>query len=155
MQEIQIRAAQKEDIAAVASLLVQVCNTHAEIRSDYFIAGKRKYSDSELSAILQNPNTPVFVAEDAGEVVGYVFCVLQRAGQNTKGDTLYIDDLCVDKKCRGKGIGTRLFEYACAYAKANGCFNVTLHVWQGNQTAEAFYDRFGMQTQKTCLEKIL
>ena len=155
MEQISIRAAKEADIGALCRLLEQVCSTHADIRPDIFRAGAKKYTQAELSGILKDANTPVFVATIKENVAGYIFCMMQKAGNATKQNTLYVDDLCVDASIRGKGIGKKLFDYACAYAKEQGCYNVTLHVWAGNESAEAFYAKQGMQTQKTCLEKIL
>ncbi|MBP3206338.1 MAG: GNAT family N-acetyltransferase, partial [Lachnospiraceae bacterium] len=48
-----------------------------------------------------------------------------------------------------------LYDYVIAYARQLGCYNVTLHVWEGNERARAFYDRMGFGIQKTLMEKIL
>ena len=68
---------------------------------------------------------------------------------------MYIDDLCVDKNCRGKGIGKKLFDYVLEYAKKLGCYNLTLNVWEGNDSAMQFYKNIGLRIQKIGMEKIL
>jgi ribosomal protein S18 acetylase RimI-like enzyme len=65
---------------------------------------------------------------------------------------MYIDDLCVDSACRGKGIGKKLFAHVCKEAKALGCRDITLNVWEGNDSARAFYESLGMKVQKTTME---
>lgn len=156
---MQIRRAEKQDMDAVNRLLYQVLALHAEIRPDIFIAGTKKYTDSELEEIFSSDRTPVFVAtDDAGVIKGYCFCELQeRKGSNNMQDrkTLYIDDLCVDQAARGTHIGRTLYEYVLDFARQQGCYNVTLHVWEGNDRARAFYDHMGFGIQKTLLEKIL
>jgi GNAT superfamily N-acetyltransferase len=64
-------------------------------------------------------------------VLGYLFCALrhQDSGSLMPLTTLYIDDLCVDEAERGSHIGSALFEHARAFAKKNGCHNITHHVW--------------------------
>ena len=69
--------------------------------------------------------------------------------------TLYIDDICVDEKARGKHIGKALFEYVKAFAKEKGCYNITLHVWECNPGAVAFYKALGMKPQFTSMEMVL
>ena len=69
--------------------------------------------------------------------------------------TLFIDDLCVDETCRGKHVGQALYNFALQYAKEQGCYNITLNVWEGNDGARAFYERMGMRVQETRMEKIL
>ena len=68
---------------------------------------------------------------------------------------LYIDDLCVDKKSRGQHVGKALFEFAKDEAKRLGCYEVTLNVWEGNDSAYKFYDAMGMKPKETHMEYIL
>ena len=69
--------------------------------------------------------------------------------------TLYIDDLCVDERIRGKGIGRKLYAAAVALAKETGCYNVTLNVWSCNPTAQRFYESLGMKPLKIGMEQVL
>ncbi|MBO6055232.1 MAG: GNAT family N-acetyltransferase [Oscillospiraceae bacterium] len=153
-----IRPAKKEDIPRILELLIQVDMVHHRIRPDLFNGPVTKYSESELGAILSDETTPVFVFPDEdGRVLGYVFCVLkeQHGPLLTEMKTLYIDDLCVDEAARGRHVGTALYDYACAYARQLGCYNVTLNVWEGNDAARQFYEKMGMKPQKTGMETIL
>lgn len=69
--------------------------------------------------------------------------------------SLYIDDLCVNENCRGKHIGTKLFDFVKDYAREIGCYNVTLNVWACNPGALKFYEKCGMQVQKMGMEWVL
>lgn len=154
-----IRRAQKKDLEAIDRLLYQVLAIHEEIRPDIFIAGTKKYTDEELMSIFENEQTPVFVyTDDKDEVLGYCFCQIQQIkGIANMHDrkTLYIDDLCVDGAARGQHVGKQLYDYVIQYARQQGCDNVTLHVWQGNDGARAFYEAMGFGIQKTLMEKVL
>lgn len=156
---IKIRRAQKKDIDQVNKLLGQVLEIHAKIRPDLFISGTKKYTDEEIFAIFENAETPVFVAaDDEDTAVGYAFCLIQEPVPSNNmypHRTLYIDDLCVDEDCRGQHVGKLLYDYVCDYAKKEGFYNVTLHVWEGNDSARAFYDNMGFEIRKTMMEKIL
>ena len=66
--------------------------------------------------------------------------------------TLFIDDLCIDESCRGAHIGTKLFDFALGYAKEEGCYDLTLNVWEGNDGARAFYEKMGMFVKETQME---
>ena len=68
---------------------------------------------------------------------------------------LYIDDLCVDEKCRHEGIGDALFKKALETAKELGCHDLTLNVWEGNDGALRFYEKHGMKIQKREMEIVL
>lgn len=106
--------------------------------------------------IFENPQTPVFVYEKEGVVLGYVFCEIKRqsSGSLKTLTTLYIDDLCVDEKARRQNVGKALFEYAKEFAKKSGCYNITLHVWECNPGAKAFYEAVGLTPQYTSMELI-
>lgn len=149
-----IRKAEPKDLEAVNCLLRQVLKVHHTGRPDLFRAEGKKYTDEQLMAIFANPDTPVFVYEADGNVQGYAFCALQRqdACNLEPITTLYIDDLCVDEAARGKHIGSKLFEYVKAFAKEQGCHNITLHVWDCNPGATAFYKAMGMKPQYTSME---
>ena len=147
-----------KDIDKVSMLLSEVLELHAKLRPDIFISGTTKYTREELTNIFQNDETPVFVAIDNDEVVGYAFCVIKKQPFSTNMvdfKTLHIDDLCVDENCRGKHIGTILYKYVIEYAKSIGCYDVTLNVWEGNDNARAFYEKVGMFVKKTQMEVIL
>jgi len=151
-----IRKARQNDLGAVNNLLRQVLEVHHRGRPDLFRPEGKKYTDEELLSIFNNPETPVFVYEEAGVVLGYAFCALQRqdSGSLQPLTTLYIDDICVDESSRGKGIGKALFEYVRAFALERECYNITLHVWECNPGARAFYESLGLSPQYTSMETI-
>ena len=153
-----IRKAEEKDIARIDDLLLQVLRIHNSVRPDIFKPETRKYTDNELKELITDPERPIFVAEVDGRVEGYAFCIFQQNVDNnilTDIRTLYIDDLCVDEECRGKGIGKKLYQYVLDYAKQSGCYNVTLNVWEGNDTARSFYEAMGLGYQKYVMEQIL
>ena len=156
---MNVRRANRNDIPVLNKLLCQVLNVHHEGRPDIFKAGAKKYTDEELTALLADEKTPVFVAEnDKNEVTGYAFCQFQQHKANnilTDIKTLYIDDLCVDESCRGQHIGKTLYDFCVAFAKENGCYNLTLNVWSCNESALRFYEKCGLVPQKIGMEKIL
>lgn len=152
-----IRRAEHKDTDGIMNLLLQVLTVHHNGRPDYFKPNCRKYTEAELADIIDDDTRPIFVY-DAGGVKGYAFCVMQETkGDNVRCDmkTLYIDDLCVDERSRGKHIGRSLYEHVKKYAKDEGCYNLTLNVWDCNPSARAFYDKQGLKPLKTTLETIL
>lgn len=152
-----LRPAVPQDLPAVNRLLGQVLRVHNVVRPDLFRPEGKKYTDEELLHIFSNPDTPVYVYEKDGEVLGYVFLEIrhQDSGSLQALSSLYIDDLCVDSAHRGEGIGRILYEKALEIARERGCHNVTLHVWEGNEDALAFYRHLGMKPQYTSMETVL
>ena len=156
---MNIRLAEEKDIDSVIKLLTQVLNIHAKIRPDIFIGGTTKYTKEELMEIFNDANRPVYVAVDENDsVMGYAFCIKKKQPFSTNMvtfDSLFIDDLCVDQNIRGKHVGQKIFEHVKEEAKKMGCYEVTLNVWEGNDTARRFYEKMGMVPKETQMEFIL
>lgn len=152
-----IRKASNKDIHRIIELLHQVNMVHHVIRPDLFKPHTTKYNEQELEAMFKDNSKPVFVYDD-GEVLGYAFCQLTEVKDHLlleDNKSLYIDDICVDEKARGKHVGKALYEYVRDHARSIGCHNITLNVWEGNNPAISFYKNMGMQVQKTTMEIIL
>lgn len=150
-----IRRAKNTDIDRLNALLYLVQQLHADGRPDIFKSGAKKYTTAQLEAIIADENTPIFVYEEDGVVMGYAFCIYQftpETEQVYERKVLYVDDLCVDEAYRRKHIGKKLYEYVLRTAKENGCDSVTLNVWRVNPAAQAFYEKMGMQPLKTTME---
>ena len=153
-----IRYACEKDIDRIEELLAQVDLVHHNGRPDIFKIGK-KYSEEELKELLKDVTRPILVCTDeADTVMGYCFCMEQQYKEHsvmTDIRTLYIDDICVDKNHRGKGIAKALYNHTLDFAKSEYCYNITLNVWAGNESAIKFYESMGLKPQKTTLERIL
>lgn len=143
----------------INDLLFQVCLVHHNGRPDLFKTGAKKYTDEQLKSIILDDNTPILVAADENDsVVGYAFCIFRQFKNDnilTDIKTLYIDDLCVDEKCRGQRIGKTLYNAVIDFAREHDCYNVTLNVWSLNETALKFYKACGLRPQKIGMETIL
>lgn len=154
-----IRKARKEDRFGIERLLKEVNNLHQKLRPDIFIENAIKYNDEKFNALISNDASPVFVAVDEdGNVLGHLFCAVRDyADVAVYKDfkTLFIDDLCVAESAHRQGIGKSLFDFALEYARQNGCYDVTLNVWSGNDSARAFYEKMGMFPKETQMEYIL
>ena len=154
-----IRKAQEKDISRIIELLGQVLQIHAEIRPDIFIPDTTKYTEQELAALLKDEKKPIYVAVNEEDVcMGYAFCQMKEqpfSNNMVQFQSLFIDDLCVDRFARGQHIGESLFDYVKQEAKRMGCYEVTLNVWAGNTSAEKFYEKMGMKTMERQLEYIL
>lgn len=157
---MNIRKAILSDIDGITELLYQVHQIHAEGRPDLFKSGGIKYTKSQLAEIIADENRPIFVAaDDENSILGYVFCMTETVPPESTHSqavkTLYIDDLCVSSNCRGKHIGTSLYDFITDYARKNKFYRITLHVWECNQSAMEFYKKLGFSALYTAMEQIL
>ena len=149
-----VRRANRNDIGRIIELLHQVDMVHHVIRPDLFKPNTTKYDEQELEALLADDSKPIFVFED-GAVLGHAFCLITEVRDDKLLEdikTLYIDDICVDEKARGRHVGKALYEHVRDYALSIGCNNITLNVWEGNDPAWSFYKHMGMKVQKTTME---
>lgn len=155
---MEIRFAKPEDVPGILKLLKQVGRVHHVGRPDIFRENAQKYGASQVLAMLDSKDTPVFVAVQEDQVLGYGFCILKSHREDPVMKDrieLYIDDLCVEETCRGRGVGRTIYEAILRYAKMRRCYHVTLNVWACNESAMKFYQSLGMQVQKLGMETLL
>ena len=149
MNTTLIRNSNPNDTDSVYSLLCIIANLHKNGRPDMFPDLISKYTPQEVYERLSKDENGVFVAEQDGRVVGYVFCDIIKEGN---GLTLYIDDLCVDPEVRSCGVGRMLIDRAKEYAKEKNCGFLMLNVWEFNENAVAFYEKYGFSTRTRHME---
>lgn len=82
------------------------------------------------------PNAEVYVYEDRGEILGFIGM-----------DGEYIAGIFVSEQHHGKGIGHQLL------AEVKGRKRLSLHVYEKNSGAVAFYQAEGFYIEKSMIEK--
>ena len=153
-----IRKAEYKDIDQILILLSQVLEIHAKLRPDIFVSGTTKYNNDYLKRMIDDKDSVIDVAVEGDTVLGYaMYEIMSPKFESTmrQNKTLYLDDLCVDEKHRGKHIGTALFEQVVLEAKELGCYSVNLYAWEGNEAAKNFYKKLGMQIKAYTMEYII
>ncbi len=86
---------------------------------------------------------PVFefvVAENEGQIVGTAIYYYRYS--TWKGRRLWLEDLIVTEKMRGKGLGKLLFEETIKIGKATGCTGMMWQVLDWNESAIDFYKKY-------------
>lgn len=155
---MDIRFAIAEDVPGILELLRQVGRVHHKGRPDIFRSDAQKYGPSQVLAMLDKSETPIFVAVEEEKVLGYCFCQMKTYYRDSvicDHTTCYIDDLCVHENYRGRHLGTALYEAVCKYAKSRDCASITLNVWSCNPSAMAFSEKLGLKPQKVGMEQLL
>lgn len=141
---VQVRKAKKKDISSILSLLDEVNKIHEKARPDIFKRGQ-KYHEKDVEALLEEKKVHILVAEEE-TVLGYAILFEEEQKEDElmkERKFLYLDDLCVDKKARGKGVGSLLLREAEKLAKSLSYSSITLRVWSFNEKAIAFYQKEG------------
>ncbi|MET4105436.1 GNAT family N-acetyltransferase [Hymenobacter sp. UYP22] len=100
-------------------------------------------------AELQDPNTVFLLAQLVQQVVGYaklnVDSSLGLDPAKTPEKRLEIERLYVEEDWIGTGLGAALMRRAIEEARQQGCRAVVLGVWEKNERAREFYQRFGFK----------
>ena len=81
--------------------------------------------DETFAQVVRHPEAAVFVATEGLKVIGYL-AMSHRPQIRLGGRGAYIDELVVDDKRRGEGVGTVLLDAAITHARGLGCKRVDL-----------------------------
>jgi len=128
-----IRRARENDAQAVTALLSQL---------DYPLEAKAVAP--ALAEIVADPAHLPLVAEEDGEVVGFVNANF-RPQLHHLGPVGTIDELVVDASRRGRRIGEQLVDAVLAEARRRGADVVEVMTHERRERARAFYRRCGFE----------
>jgi ribosomal protein S18 acetylase RimI-like enzyme len=138
-----IRRARRDDVGAIVAMLADDPLGSARERLEnplpppYFEAFERLDRDRNIQLV---------VAEDGeGALVGCLqLCILP--GLSSQGASRgLIEDVRVVTRCRSRGIGEQLVQWAVAEARSRGCKLVELLTHNTRVDAQRFYVRLGFQ----------
>ena len=101
---------------------------------------------AELREIVGDSATVVFVARDGGVIVGLLTLAMFRI---PTGMRAWIEDVVVDGRARGKGVGEALNRAALATARQRGAKTVDLTSRPSREAANRLYQRIGFVRRDT------
>lgn len=142
LEKVSVRPAVPEDYKALARL------NRESMGYDY----PPEKTEEQLKKLLSDGKNGIFVAEAAGEVVGYVHL--------TDYDLLYADPMknimgiAVDPAFRRMGIGKKLLEAGEQWARESGAAGVRLVSGESRVGAHAFYRAQGYLGSKMQLNLV-
>lgn len=102
---------------------------------------------------LSDPDSGAFVAEQDGEVVGFV-CVSERAHFTGEVDA-YIGELVVSKAAEGVGVGRALVRAAEDWGRARGRKRVVVDTGAANTPARRFYAALGYEEEDITISRAI
>ena len=152
---MQIRNMILDDYNEVDRLMAQVHQLHVNGRPDLYIDVEHIYSFDQFKEMVENEDMITILAEENDKVIGICMVSMRARTCMVKRRTAYMEDLCVDEACRGKGIGKKLFLYAKDQAVKMGAERLDLMVWDFNENARKFYESMGMKPQRYIYETML
>jgi len=97
-----------------------------------------------IREILNNKRSLLLVAEEAGELIGY----LMAAGRDIKRIAHVVSiSVGILQAHVGKGVGTKLFEEMEKWARQNGKHRLELTVMENNAAGRALYKKMGFEVE--------
>jgi ribosomal protein S18 acetylase RimI-like enzyme len=148
-ESFSIRRATTADIAALGKLGAALLRTHYEFDQQRFMAPR---GDPEagyawfLGTQLQDEDVAVFVAEQSGVVIGYVYAGLEpQSWKELREAAGFIHDVSVAPQAQRTGIASALVEAACEWLRSIGAPRVVLWTAEKNDPAQRLFTRLGFR----------
>jgi GNAT superfamily N-acetyltransferase len=134
---VTVRAARRDDLTAIVALVADEDRTEpgSEAADDRYHAA--------FEAVDEDPRNEMFVADDGGEVIGYLQ-VTYIPGLGGRGrERAQLEAIRVRADRRGAGVGRALVTHAIERARGRGCTLVQLMSNKRRVDARGFYRSLG------------
>lgn len=129
---MEIVLATHEDASGILALWPQIYNV-SSLPAD---------AEPMLLSLIDSETCDVAVACEAGKVVGcgmQFYLPIPAHGKNAA----YLEGIAVDKKMRGKGIGTALIKKFIELARARNCYKIIFTSGNRRREIHKFYENLG------------
>ena len=144
-----VRRATEADAPALGRLGGMLLRAHHAFDPQRFIApGTDPESGYQwfLQTQLKEESAVVFVAEQEGVVIGYVFAALEPISWKELRDACgFIHDVAVDEAGRRSGVSTALMTAALDWLRSRGAPRVVLGTAERNAAAQRLFDKLGFR----------
>jgi ribosomal protein S18 acetylase RimI-like enzyme len=95
-----------------------------------------RIDENELTEIILDPKSSIFKFEEQNKIIG---CVLLVEKQNK----LYLGMLCVNPELQNSGIGKKILQFACDYAREKSLPSIVMTVISQRTELISWYNRHG------------
>ena len=146
---VTIRRGERRDAEALGRLGAMLMRTHYDFDRQRFLepagAVESGYA-SFLAGVIDARDSCVFVAEEEGEITGYVYVALEPLSwKELRGPAGFIHDLAVREESRGGGTATQLLTAATDWLRERGAPRVVLWTAAANEGAQRLFRRTGFR----------
>ncbi len=137
-QNLRLREAQEEDVPVILEFILEL--------AEFEGAKDQIQSTAEglRDVLFVRHITDALIAELDGTPVGFAIWAYSFSTFTGK-PTLYIDDLYVRERYRGKGIGSRIFSYISQVAYEKDCGRIDWYCMETNVSGKEYYHRLGAE----------
>ena len=142
-----IRLIKESDLRSYYRLFLKL---DEETNFRLYEVGERPHNQNlfstEIREFLKRPNCNIFLAEEEGQLVGY----LQAIGRSARRIRHVVSvNIAILQAYTGKGIGAELFAALETWAKDKGIKRLELSVMLNNLPAQKLYSRLGYINEGT------
>jgi len=141
MESIIIRTGKKEDLPHVLELIKELAAY--ERAPDEVI---NSVEQMENDGFGEQPLYGLYVAESEKVIVG--ISIYYYRYSTWKGKRLYLEDIVVSQRERGKGIGKLLFEQTMRKSLEDNCTGMMWQVLEWNEPGIHFYEKYGSKLDR-------
>lgn len=127
---LELRRATPKSLKEINNLLPQLSKTPKRLSLNF------------LNSIVKDKNTRLVVAKDGAQIVGMATLILTIT---PNGKRAKIEDVVVDEKYRGKGIGEKISKKLIAIAKSKRVRRIELTTGQRRIAAHKLYEKIGFK----------
>jgi ribosomal protein S18 acetylase RimI-like enzyme len=142
-----IRDANSDDLNEVVNLWGMLAQHHEELSNQFALAwdGKRKWA-TYLEERFSEISTKLIVAEEEGEIVGFMLCLLSPNKPVFKDRKIgVISDVYVLEERRRKGVTKNMLNRAVKWFEKNKVGSIQLGVAHDNYEARAAWRQVGFE----------
>jgi len=146
---LTIRRATDADLPTLGVLGASLLRAHYAFDQQRFMAPR---GDPEagyawfLGSQLKEDDVAVFVAEQAGTIVGYVYAGLEpQSWKELREAAGFIHDVVVTPEAQRHGVASALIEAACDWFRSIGAPRVVLWTAEKNEVAQRLFARIGFR----------
>jgi ribosomal protein S18 acetylase RimI-like enzyme len=156
---IDVREANDDDLEPVADLWKMLAEYHEELADEFALSwdSRKRWSDY-LREKYSEMSTKLIVADEEGELVGFMLCLLSPNVPIYRDRKLgVISDVYVREDLRRKGIAKKMFDMAAEWFAKNRVRSVQLNVAAANLEGRAAWRSLGFEpfmiTKRLSLEQ--
>jgi ribosomal protein S18 acetylase RimI-like enzyme len=146
---LTIRPATRADLPEIGRLGALLVKTHHDFDRQRFLpateqthAGYARFLGSQLDV----PDAAIFVAEDAGTIVGYAYTAVEGYDYlSLRGPAGILHDIIVAPEHRGGGVGRLLIDAVIEFLRSRGVPRVVLSTAERNDGAQRLFAKVGFR----------
>ena len=147
---IEIREATINDMdKGLLKVFIEGYRYHQSGRPDIFADISDEELKEDLIKNFERLSTIVIIDNDI--IVGYLSYIIKERHSKK----LDVDQLVIDERYRGQGLGKKLMEEVKNIAVNNSCDRIELNCWLFNESALAMYEHIGFNKQRIIYEMSL